>query len=136
MTRRGLQPFPAATASLRSGANTRRAGASTRANIEAPATSVAIVLLARAFDALKHAAGLAPWNPDALYHWAVDNLYTDAERHCARFILSVWNQDDFEELDAEHDGRLRGFDSLRTVASWDHAHRAAFTAWTLDPWWP
>ncbi|MCR9165987.1 MAG: hypothetical protein NXI35_35295 [bacterium] len=61
---------------------------------------VAIVLLARAFHALKHAAGLDPWNPDALYHWAVENLHTEAERHCARFILGVWNQDDFDELAA------------------------------------
>ena len=86
----------------------------------------------RAFHALEDAAGLDPWNPDALYHWAVENLHTDAERHCARFILGVWNQDDFEGLD----GQLGRFDALRAIAAWDHAHRAAFAVWTLDPWWP
>ncbi len=65
-----------------------------------------------------------------------ENLHTDAERHCARFILGVWNQDDFDELDAEHHDQLGGFDALRAVAAWDHAHRAAFAVWTLDPWWP
>ena len=97
---------------------------------------VAIVLLARAFHALEHAAGLDPWNPDALYHWAAENLHTDAERHCARFILGVWNQDGFEELDAENGGQLGRFDALRAVSAWDHAHRAAFAVWALDPWWP
>jgi len=97
---------------------------------------LAIATLARAFHALAKADGIDPWDPDLLYRWSVEHLHTDAERHCARFILGVWNQDDFEELDAENDGRLGRFDSLRAVSAWDHAHRTAFAVWTLDPWWP
>ena len=97
---------------------------------------LAIATLARAFHALAKADGLDPWDPNLLHHWAVENLHTEAERHCARFVLGVWNQTDFEALDAENDGRLGRFDALRAVSAWDHAHRAAFAVWTLDPWWP
>lgn len=107
-----------------------------RAQMREGNNRVAIVLLARAFHALEHAAGLDPWDPEALYHWSVENLHTDGEQHCARFVLSLWNQDDFDDFDAEHDNRLGRFDALRSVADWDHAHRAAFAVWTLDPWWP
>ena len=97
---------------------------------------LAIATLARAFHALANADGIDPWDPDLLYRWSLEHLHTDAERHCGRFILGVWNQDDFEELDAENGGQLGRFDALRAVAAWDHAHRAAFATWTADPWWP
>ena len=63
-----------------------------RAQMREGDNCLAIATLARAFHALEHAAGLDPWDAEALYHWAIENLHTDAERHCARFILSVWNQ--------------------------------------------
>ena len=107
-----------------------------RGQIRESNNRAAIVLLARAFNALEHAAGLDPWNPDALYYWSVENLHTDAERHCASFILELWNEDYLDVIDGEHGGRLGRFDALRAVAAWDHAHRAAFAVWTLDPWWP
>lgn len=96
----------------------------------------AIVTLARAFHGLDRADGLDPWDPHVLYRWSIEHLHTDAEQHCARFILSVWNRTDFDRTEAEHGDRLGPFDALRAMAQWDHAHRAAFAAWTADPWWP
>ena len=53
---------------------------------------LAIATLARAFHALAKADGLDPWDPDLLYRWSIEHLHTGAERHCARFILGVWNR--------------------------------------------
>ena len=64
---------------------------------------LAIATLARAFHALAKADGLDPWDPDQLYRWSAEHLHTDAERHCARFILAVWNQTDLEKLDTKND---------------------------------
>ncbi len=97
---------------------------------------LAIATLARAFHALAKADGIDPWDPDLLYRWSLEHLRADTERHCARFILSVWNQTDYEELDAESDNPLGRFDALRAITDWDHAHRAVFATWTADPWWP
>lgn len=97
---------------------------------------LAIALLAQAFHSLEHAGGLEPWDAEALYHWSVENLRTDAELNCARFILSLWDKAGLEELDAEHGDQLGRFDALDAIARWDHAHRAAFATWTADPWWP
>jgi len=96
----------------------------------------AIALLARSFHALERADGLEPWDAETLYHWSVENLRTDAELNCTRFILSVWNKAGLEELDAEHSNQLGRFDALDAVARWDRIHRVAFATWTADPWWP
>jgi len=97
---------------------------------------VGIVLLARSFHALADAGGLDPWHPGELYRWTLEHLHAESERHCARFILGLWNADDYADIDAENGGALGPFDAMRAVAAWDHGHRAAFAVWACDPWWP
>ena len=94
---------------------------------------VAIATLPRAFHALSKADGLHPWGPDQLYRWSVEHLHAYTERHCARFILAVWHQTDFDDLDAENGKRLGHFEALEALSDWDHAHRAAFATWTARP---
>ena len=43
--------------------------------------------------------GRQPWDPDLLYRWTLEHLHTHAERHCARFILALWNQTDYDEME-------------------------------------
>ena len=98
---------------------------------------VAISLLAQAFHALEHAdVGPTGGGQDRFYRWAIEHFHTDAKRDCARFVLSVWNRGDLDELDAENDNKLGRFDALDAVARWDRIHRVAFATWTADPWWP
>lgn len=97
---------------------------------------LAIATLARAFHALAKADGIEPWDPHLLYRWSLEHLHTHAERHCARFILALWNQTDYDEMDLENSRRLGHFEALEAITDWDHAHRAVFATWTADPWWP
>jgi hypothetical protein len=52
---------------------------------------------------------------------------SDGERHAACFILSVWNLYD------EQPKRLR-FHAVRAISCWGDGERAAFLAWSMDPW--
>jgi len=117
-------------------ARARKRATLARAQMREGDNRLAIATLASAFHALAKADGLDPWDPAALYHWAIEHLHTDAELHCARFVLAVWNQVDFDEMNTKHNNRLGHFEALEALADWDHAHRAAFATWTADPWWP
>lgn len=96
-----------------------------------------IVLLARAFHQLdRDADGLNPWDVERLYRWARSSAATPAARHAVRFVISVWNDVALSSLDAEERTPLGPFNAVEAMASWDHAHRAAFETWVGDPWWP
>ncbi len=99
-------------------------------------TGTAIALLARSLHGLSNADGLDPWDVEVFYGWSVEHLHTATLRDCARFVLTVWNDGIIDAFDTERDNKLGPFDAMKAMARWDHAHRAAFAAWTADPWWP
>lgn len=110
--------------------------------------------LARTFHALADcpahgeyiAKGGAPYdNPEdfdapAFAEWAAERNMGGGGTWAALFILSVWNdRTDWTAhgLDAPRQhpslrGRFYMHDALGT---WDLPHRAAFHAWTANPWW-
>jgi hypothetical protein len=74
------------------------------------------------------AAGVKPWDANALDRWAADTPVSHGELVTAQFLLAVW-----DPVSAWQDGR---FDLMEAVRVWDDRHWAAFLAWAGDPWWP
>jgi hypothetical protein len=89
----------------------------------------AIKELARTFPSI---ADLQMFAPDAHFDGAVMDKFRGGLCHggkCAlQFIGSVWNPSEKRKC-----GK---FDLHEALGVWDEEHRAAFTAWASDPWWP
>lgn len=97
--------------------------------------------LGRMFPTLAGAAGLEPWDPEALMRWSVSGAVTHAAAHAVAFLLNVWNsRTDWREVAAEFaingTGERFAFNCAEAIACWDHAHVAAFLAWCQDPFHP
>jgi hypothetical protein len=103
----------------------------------------AMTVLGRMFPSLRDAAGVDPWDVDALVGWLNTGAYSKAERCAGLFLLSVWNGDDwcayglkvrrpaYKEL-----RRIGRFDFNDAWACWDERNRAAALAWLTCPFWP
>ncbi len=87
--------------------------------------AIKIQWLARTFPSLRKAPGVDPWIPHELNRWAVGPA-SSGERHAARFVLAVWDNDAGWEC-----GR---FDVVEALTAWDEPHRRAFLAWAYEPW--
>lgn len=85
------------------------------------------VSLCWSFPSLQEAPGIEPWRPEDLDAWAIGPAGTAGSRHAAAFVLAVW---------APAPWRVGPFDAVEALKVWDERHRAAFTAWAKDPWWP
>jgi hypothetical protein len=63
-------------------------------------------------------------------------------RHAALFLLSIWNQDDWEahglkvRKTIREMRRIGRFDLTDAWAAWDEQHRAAALTWLTNPFWP
>lgn len=87
--------------------------------------------LAQSFPSLVNAPGVSPWDQHKLDAWAAEPI-SHGERCTAQFILSVWGQTSIQDCP----WKCGPFDFFEAFRVWDDAHRAAFTAWTREPWWP
>ncbi len=68
---------------------------------------------------LENASGVEPW--DALKLKRNSHAWSSGERHAVAFLLSVFNNGEFDMQGA--------------LGVWDNDYRAAFQAWAISPWW-
>lgn len=99
----------------------------------------AMVELARMFPTLAGAAGIEPWDPEALMRWSATSA-TSGGAHAVAFLLNVWNsRTDWRALGAAElgiDDDRFSFNCAEAIACWDVAHRAAFLVWCREPFHP
>jgi hypothetical protein len=98
-----------------------------------------MTLLARTFHGLAQAP-LEPFDAGVLDRWAKGLCHGHL---CAvSFVLSVWSgstgASDIKKKAAERLWVWKSprFDLHEALGVWDDDHRAAFLAWTRNPWWP
>lgn len=84
--------------------------------------------LARSFPTLRFAAGVEPFDADALDAWVSGPAGTSGIRHAAAFVVNIWNR--------HHAWKLGWFDLISALGVLDDDHRNAIQAWMDDPWWP
>lgn len=100
--------------------------------------------LAQMFPTLRQAAGVAPWDPDALMRWASSSgAITSGSAHAVAFLLNVWNtRADWPAVASSELGidpqaaEWFRFNCGEAIACWDSTHRAAFLAWCREPFFP
>lgn len=80
-----------------------------------------ILALLNSFPCLRK-KGLQKW--DALAVAAEARAWSSGEQEAVRFVLSVWNPEEFP------------WSYQEGLKRWDKPSRAAFLAWAADPWWP
>jgi CheY-like chemotaxis protein len=90
---------------------------------EAPAK---LLELARSFPSLRNCP-LDRWDAAAFDEWASGRCSSEAARHAARFVLSLWND--------QWPWKIGAFDVQEAVRHWDPTHRSVVVHWTLAPWW-
>lgn len=77
--------------------------------------------------------GLTPWKPIKWAKWwRTSGAQTSGSYHAVAFCLSLWSGCNADEW------KRRGysFDVVAAFGVWDDRHRAAFMAWTQNPWRP
>lgn len=111
---------------------------------------LAVTRLARTFPTLRPADGVAPgsdFDPDAFEAWATSGAPSHGALLAASFVLAVFNgsqvsatrrrtKEGLYRHAVEHPWKVRPFDAVEALATWDDDHREAFLAWAQDPWWP
>ena len=95
---------------------------------DTPDQETKMASFARTFPCLAKAAGVKPWDANALDQWAAETPVSHGELVTAQFLLAVW--------DAASAWRCGRFDLMEALRAWDDQHRAAFLTWVGDPWWP
>lgn len=75
------------------------------------------------------------WNAMAFSTWAQQSL-SHGGLCAAAFIMSVWNPGENRKPPRGSPHRGLRFDLHDAFGVWDPEHRAAFVAWTREPWWP
>jgi hypothetical protein len=83
---------------------------------------------ARTFPSMAAAEGVSLWDAQTFDRWARDSFLSDGELATARLLLAVW--------DPATVWQCGPFNVMEALKIWDPAHRAAFLAWAIDPWWP
>ena len=82
------------------------------------------------------------WSAKEIDKWACSGAVTSGSLHAARFLLAVWSGRAYDYPQRRpHTRVIRRFecgvfDVVAAMGSWDLWHRAAFNAWSRDPWWP
>lgn len=84
-------------------------------------------VFAETFPCLRNKPGVLPWNPQKLQRWA-STVASSGERHCARFVLNVWNP--------YHKWRLGKFLLVEAMNVLDSGNREAMVRWIQNPWFP
>jgi len=77
---------------------------------------------------LRARSAILPFDALELNRWARSGAPGHGGMCAARFVLSVW--------DPGTKWRAGRFDIHEALSIWDDAHRRAFLAWCINPWWP
>jgi len=108
-------------------------------------TEERMTALCRTFPTLTRADGVKPFDPDRLDNWS--RRASHGGLYAVRFVLAVWNGrggtirkpmrggDDWR-FPVDTPWRCGPFDAVDAMGTWDNAHRRAFAAWVVEPWWP
>ena len=102
--------------------------------------------LAQTFHALEECPTGEKFDAAAFAKWAGDRNMGDGGVWAALFVLSVWNdKPDYAAAGLgmrvryagghKQDNGVGRFYMHDALGAWDHLHRAAFAAWTVNPWW-
>lgn len=98
---------------------------------------LAMTRLVQSFPSLQAAKGGDPWSPRPFVTWVCSSPLSPSGELAARFVLDVWASTVDWRAVAEQLGlrgdRLGGFDAVEAMRRWDEAHRAAFVAWAMTP---
>ena len=103
----------------------------------------AMTALCQRFPTLRDADGVDPWDPLTLLRWLCTSpAVTGGGEVAARFVLSIWSEDDWHAVALEHgfvkpDSTYpRPFNVREAFGRWDNAHVQAFLSWINDPFFP
>jgi hypothetical protein len=82
------------------------------------------------------------WDAKELDGFACSAAVTSGSLHAARFLVALWSGRAYDYPKRRPYTRVIRrfdcgvFDIVDAMGSWDPTHRAAFCAWSRDPWWP
>ena len=74
--------------------------------------------LARRFPCLQGAAGIDPWDPEALHRWAQASPEESSARYAATLVLNLWREGPWDR-----------FDILAAARVWEEADLQTFVDW-------
>ena len=89
---------------------------------------VKMTRLAESFRCLEYKPGIRPWDAAALVEWVRSGAAIPAEAQAAAFVLEVAN------MSMVWDG-VPSFKVRDATTVWSEEDRAAFAAWTQEPWY-
>lgn len=97
----------------------------------------AMIDLCNSFPELRGKPGTAPWNQHVFARWASGAGPTSGSRAAAQFVLTVWNGRTLQGDWCNEEGYQVGvFDAVDAISAWDTAHRRAYIAWCMNPFYP